>query len=529
VHCSPKPQQVSSSKFILHASLQPKEIKDYDLNVICSSSKPDPKPINYDAAARSVLHSSNHSSQEIYVANQAFNDWLSRSKADLNMMLTHTPSGPYPYAGVPWFNTSFGRDGIITAMCVLWIDPLVARNVLSYLASTQATKLAPEIEAEPGKIIHETRKSEMAILHEIPFGHYYGSVDVTPLFIMLAGAYYRRTADAQFISSIWPNIEAALRWIDEYGDCDKDGFVEYSKHAVKGLVQQGWKDSNDSVFHSDGSLAEGPIALCEVQGYVYAAKRFVSEMAGVFGKSQLAERLMKQARMLRKHFEEAFWCEDLSTYALALDGEKKQCRVRTSNPGHCLFTGIACREHALNVARTLMADDSFSGWGIRTVSSNELRYNAMSYHNGSIWPHDNALIARGFARYGQQRFTSQIVTGMLDASMFLELHRLPELFCGFTRRPGEGPIAYPVACAPQAWAAASAFALLEACLGITVRASPATVLFRHSHLPSSLPEVEIRNLQIGSATVDLAVRRTGDSVDLKLLKKNGNVDIVSVK
>ncbi len=538
VQCSPEPARVSASEIRLAASLKPKGQISYTFAVSCSSGamsgpsgEGQRKPVAYAAAAAQLtraLERARTMKPHIYAANEQCNDWLNRSAADLHMMISETPHGPYPLGGVPWFSTPFGRDGIITAMETLWINPSIARGVLSYLAATQATAVHPEADAEPGKILHETRKGEMAALKEVPFGCYYGSIDSTPLFIMLAGAYYHRTADLRFIRQVWPNIESALQWIDRYGDSDGDGFVEYSRYSKEGLVNQGWKDSTDAIFHSDGSPAVGPIALCEVQGYVYAAKRRASEMASVLGRPDQARQLLESAKELRRRFERAFWCEDLSIYALALDGKKQPCRVRTSNAGHCLFTGIAGREHAQRVAETLLGKDFFSGWGVRTLSSKEVCYNAMSYHNGSVWPHDNALIASGLARYGIKHAVPRSFTGMLDASIFVELHRLPELFCGFDRRPGEGPTLYPVACAPQSWAAAAAFLMLQACLGIVIRGSPPLVLFRRTVLPESLPWVEIRNLQVGDATLDLAIRRAGGGVNVAVLKKRGDVDVVSV-
>ncbi|MGH9357789.1 MAG: amylo-alpha-1,6-glucosidase [Terriglobia bacterium] len=531
VHCSPEPDQVSASEISLAAPLKPKGQISYRFVISCFSGERQVKPPVYATAATQSMRSLQRArtrKPEIYTTNEQCNDWLNRSAADLHMMITETPHGPYPFGGVPWFSTPFGRDGIITAMETLWINPAIARGVLSYLAATQATAVCPEVDAEPGKILHETRKGEMAALKEVPFGRYYGSIDSTPLFVMLAGAYYHRTGDTRFIKQIWPHIESALQWIDRYGDSDGDGFVEYSRCSKEGLVNQGWKDSSDAIFHSDGSPAIGPIALCEVQGYVYAAKRRAAELAALLGRPDRARRLLESAKDLRRRFESTFWCEDLSTYALALDGKKKPCCVRASNAGHCLFTGIAGRARAKRVAETLLGNDFFSGWGVRTVSSKEDRYNAMSYHNGSVWPHDNALIASGLARYGIKHAALKSFTGLLDASIFVELHRLPELFCGFDRRPGEGPTLYPVACTPQSWAAAAAFLMLQACLGIVIRGSPPLVLFRRTILPESLPEIEIRNLQVGSAMVNLAIHRAGDGINVAVLKKEGDVDVVCV-
>ena len=412
------------------------------------------------------------------------------------MMTTELSTGPYPYAGIPWFNTPFGRDGIITALESLWLRPALSRGVLAYLASTQATEAIAEQDAEPGKILHETRSGEMAALGEMPFGRYYGSVDATPLFICLAREYYERTGDRTFVESLWPHLEAALRWIDEHGDLDGDGFVEYQRQSCGGLLHQGWKDSDDAVFHADGSPARGPIALSEVQGYVYAAQRAGAALAALLGQSTRAAQLSDRAGQLRERFEQAFWCEDLSSYALALDGDKRPCRVRTSNAGHCLFTGIAREEHARRVANTLLGPASFSGWGVRTVADTESRYNPMSYHNGSVWPHDNALVASGLARYGLTEGALRIWNGLFAASTYFELHRMPELICGFAQEPGEGPVLYPVACSPQAWAAASVFLLIQACLGLEIHAPKSQVSFTRPQLPAALDELRIHNLSV---------------------------------
>jgi glycogen debranching enzyme len=342
---------------------------------------------------------------------------------------------------------------------------------------------------------------------------------------MLACAYQDRTGDSAFTSSLWPNIERALHWIDTYGDADGDGFVEYARLSSRGLVNQGWKDSHDAVFHADGAYAEPPIALCEVQGYVYAARRAAAKLAHALGLRDQARALQAQAESLRRRFEAAFWCDELSTYALALDGHKRPCRVSTSNAGHCLYTGIASAERARRVADTLMAEPGFSGWGVRTVSSTAARYNPMSYHDGSVWPHDNSIIAAGFARYGMQPLAARILSGLFDASLQLDLRRLPELFCGFTRNPGDAPTLYPQACSPQAWAAAAPLLCLQACLGIEVDAAERRVSLHKPFLPDFLHQICIEGLRVQDARVDLEITRHHHDVGVRLTHREGDVRV----
>jgi len=409
------------------------------------------------------------------------------------------------------------------------MDPSVAQGVLRTLAATQATALDPKSDAQPGKILHERRHGEMANLGEVPFRCYYGTVDATPLFLLLAGLYFERTGDHQTLLEIWPNLEAALRWIDEHGDRDGDGFVEYYRETDSGLANQGWKDSHDAIFHADGSGAEGPIALCEVQGYVYAAKRSIAAVAARLGHRELASKLSSEAERLRDQFEKAFWCPEIGTYALALDGAKRPCRVRSSNAGHALFTGIADPQRARRTADTLLSRASFSGWGIRTIAQGEARYNPMSYHNGSVWPHDNALIALGLARYGFKAEAARVFAGLFDAAVHQESRRLPELFCGFMRRPHRGPTAYPVACSPQAWAAAAPFSLLAACLGLELVHDRNQIRFRDPVMPDFLNEVVIRNLRLGASRVDVRLHRYGQDVTANVLAREGSLRVAVLK
>jgi glycogen debranching enzyme len=530
VEFSPRPSFLNVREATFEIPLNPKEEKFVSCTICCERDAPPKTIVPLQAAFRGLeldYERPGICECEITTPSETFNAWLNRSSADLRMLIEGNPEGPYPYAGVPWFNTVFGRDGIITALECLWMAPRIAEGVLKYLAETQATEEIPERDAEPGKILHEMRRGEMSVMNEVPFARYYGSVDATPLFVMLAGAYFRRTANLTFLKEVWPNIKRAIEWMDAYGDCDKDGFVEYQQRSSRGLVQQGWKDSNDSVFHADGSMAEAPIALCEVQGYVYAAKRSAALIARAFQEVEFAQRLEAQAEALRDKFDTAFWCEEIGMYALALDGNKKQCRVRSSNAGHALLCRIAKDERANTLAASLMTEEMFSGWGIRTIGAGEARYNPMSYHNGSVWPHDNALITLGFSLYGFQRQARDILHALFEVSRDAELHRLPELYCGFHKRPGtSGPTLYPVACAPQAWAAGAVFLMLRACLGMNVRAPQRQICFDHPTLPRDVDQIQIDNLKLVDTSVDLLVHRHDEGVAVEVTRRRGEIEIL---
>jgi len=527
LHFDPRPTHLAVNAATYHFDLAPQQISSLFVAVSCNKPAGH-KPVPFLRgllAHRREMRQSAAGAASVETSNDIFNEVLCQSMADLNMLMTDTPQGRYPYAGIPWYSTTFGRDGIITALQMLWIDPRIARGVLKRLAFYQATAVDPFADAEPGKILHEMRGGEMADLHEVPFARYYGSVDATPLFVLLAGLYVERTGDDETLVQLWPAIEAALGWIDGAGDPDRDGFVEYQRATERGLANQGWKDSYDAIFHADGRLAEGYIALAEVQGYVFAGKQLAARCALRLGKVDLARKLTAEAQRLAERFEAAFWCDELGSYALALDGAKRPCRVRTSNAGQLLFSGMVREDRARMVAADLMRPHFFTGWGIRTVARGEARYNPMSYHDGSIWPHDNALIALGLARYDLKHPVERVFKALFDAATYMDLRRLPELFCGFQREKQRGPTLYPVACAPQAWASATPFTLLEAALGLEFDAERGEIRLRNPRLPAFLNEVILRELKLGPASVDLRVRRHGDDVSLEVLRGRGQIQV----
>ena len=459
---------------------------------------------------------------------------VAQAMADVFMLTVPAEPGTwhavdrYIYAGIPWFATVFGRDALITARQLLLFAPGLARGVLRVLGALQGKTEDLERDEQPGKIIHEARYGEMAATGEVPFGRYYGSVDATPLYCMLLGAYVRATGDLALGHELWPNALAAVEWMERYGDRDGDGYLEYQRTTPHGLVNQGWKDSNDSVFHRDGSLAEAPIALVEVQGYRYAALIALAELADTLGLED-GVRWRRDAATLRDRINADFWMEDEETYALALDRDKRPCTVVASNAGHLLFCGVPDAPRAERLAARLLRADLFSGWGVRTLASGQPRYNPMSYHNGSVWPHDNSLIAAGLRRYARVEGTLQVLTALVEAALHFEDHRLPELFCGFGRRREAAPVPYPVACRPQAWAAGSIFLLLEAVLGLETDALQRRIVFRQPQLPAWLSGLGIRNLRLADACVDAHVLRGKYSGSIEIVRKDGEVEIVETR
>jgi glycogen debranching enzyme len=390
--------------------------------------------------------------------------------------------GQLPAAGMPWFMTVFGRDTIITCLQTLLFGPELADNALRVLAELQATEDAPEIDAEPGKIVHEVRHGKGA---EAWFPRYYGTVDATPLYLVLLSEVWRWTGNSRLVSDLREPALRALAWIDDYGDFDGDGFVEYQRRSERGLVNQSWKDSGDSQRFHDGRFAETPIAPCEVQGYVYDAKRRTAELAReVWEDAELAARLDSQAEDLQRRFDAAFWCEERGGYyALALDGEKQRVDSLTSNIGHLLWSGIVPPGRADAIVEQLMGDELWSGWGVRTMSSGDSAFNPLSYHNGTVWPHDNSLIASGLARYSRWPETHRIARRMLSAAGHFS-NQLPEVFAGFSRAMTPFPIAYPTAARPQAWAAGTPVLLLQLLLGLRPDPAAKTLV---SDAPEELP------------------------------------------
>ena len=461
--------------------------------------------------------------------NELYNSLLSRGLRDLRALLTPTRYGSVVAAGIPWFVAPFGRDSLLTCHQTLMMNPDLTRTTLEVLAAFQADEVDEWRDAQPGKILHELRQGELAGAGVIPHTPYYGSIDSTPLWLLLLGTYYRWTGDLEFCRGLLPNVERALAWIADDGDPDGDGFLEYQRSSPRGLVNQGWKDSHDSVTHVDGKLAEGPIALAEVQAYVYLAKLRVAEVFEALGNGPRAASLRQEAADLRSAFDEAFWVESEQFYAMALDGEKRQVATISSNPAHGLYCGIVDPDKAGPMARRLLAPDMFSGWGVRTLSKSAAAYNPMSYHNGSIWPHDNSLIAAGFARYGLHDEALAVLGGLFEATLHMDLHRLPELFCGFQRGHDESPVSYPVACSPQAWASGAPFLLLQSVLGLEILAAQRIVKFTRPRLPEFLREVRISNLRIGPHTLDIVLERHEYDVGIDVVRRTGPIEVVAIK
>jgi glycogen debranching enzyme len=509
--------------------LEPTQTEMIALTVEARAAGAPPPHKPFDVAMHGLRRSYEaweRSSTRVWTDNELYNSLLARGLRDLRALLTPTRHGNLVAAGIPWFVAAFGRDSLLTCHQTLLLNPDLTRTTLEVLAAFQADEVDEWRDAQPGKILHELRQGELAGAGEIPHTPYYGSVDSTPLWLLLLGTYYRWTGDLEFCRRLLPNLERALEWVERYGDLDGDGFLEYQRSSPRGLVNQGWKDSHDSVVHVDGKLAEGPIALAEVQGYVYLAKLRVAEVYEALGQAARAADLRAQAAALRAAFNERFWVDSEQFLAMALDGEKQPVATVSSNPAHGLYCGIVDPDRAAPLARRLLAPDMFSGWGVRTLSKSAVAYNPMSYHNGSIWPHDNAIIGAGLKRYGFAKATNRLATAMFEMAVTVDDMRLPELFCGFTRRSPNRPVAYPVACSPQAWAAGAPFLLLQAMLGISANAPANTINVNKPQLPGWLNTVELHDLRIGRSSVSIVFQRHGETTGFSLLDKHGDVRVL---
>lgn len=473
-----------------------------------------PSRERFSAAAERLaehMHERLQQGAAVVTSERLFNHWIDKSRADLALLTTSLPTGLYPYAGIPWFATQFGRDAIITSLQTLWLNPRLAAGVLSFLASTQAQEDSAFRDSQPGKIMHETRRGEMAALHEVPFGQYYGGVDTTPLFVMLAGAYEKRTGDRTLVDRIWNALLAATAWIERRLDNSPTGFLDYARGEKTGLVNQSWKDSQDSMFHADGRFPRGPVAVLEVQGYAYSALKAMSELTAARGDQAKADAWQQRAERLRRSIEEKFWVPEMGFYAIALDGDGEPCKVYGSDAGHLLYCGVPSAERAASVTAQLLSSRFSSGWGIRTLAEGEARYNPMSYHNGSIWPHDTALCAAGISRYGGRENVIQIISEIFEVANHFAM-RLPELYCGFPRVSGQTPTPYPVACLPQAWSSGTVFMLLQASLGVHVDGQRNEIQVERPLLPIGIEHLSVRALPINDAQVDLDFHRIGEEV-----------------
>ena len=529
----PAPKALSNRRASFALQLAPDESVKLEVRITCGLDEPRTAivshPQNFHTALgirHNEITEAKSSWATITASHELFELLLRRSAADLTSIIGQTERGSFMMAGIPWFATLFGRDSILTSLSVLQFNPDIAGRTLRMLASLQGDEVDDARDEQPGKIVHEMRAGEMAATREIPFGRYYGTIDATPLFVWLIGLYVSITGDLKLAADLWPNVERALEWIEKWGDRDHDGYIEYMRETPSGLANQGWKDSFDSISHADGELAKPPIALCEVQAYVYGAYHRISDVAARLGHAEVAGKLAARAEALKARFAKDFWIEQKQTVAIALDGDKKRCEIMSSNAGHCLATGILEGEYEQALAKRLFQDDMFSGWGIRTLSSAERRYNPMSYHNGSVWPHDNALAAFGMARSGDRAGVIRVLEALLDAAVSFRAGSLPELFCGFNREPRLGPVPYPVACHPQAWSAASVFLILQSMLGMHIQGFENRVAIDTPILPRWLDWIKVENLKVGDGTVSLIFQRmaSGDA-GVDVLDRKGKVEI----
>ena len=537
VHFHPVPLRVKGAGVEFAMRLQPNESKQIRISIAVSESDEQPNRLFAQASvyrdlpsvARSIKAECEewmHRETEFHSDSLLVNRVMRRSLMDLHMLKTSISGDEFFSAGVPWFVTLFGRDCLVTSLQTLayWSD--TPADTLRLLARYQGDKVSDWRDEQPGKILHELRIGELARTNKIPHTPYYGTIDATPLFVVLMSRYVEWTGDLALFRELRSHVERALDWIDQYGDAAGDGYVSYLSNTNKGLINQGWKDSGDAIVTADGRFAHPPIALVEVQGYVYMAKNEIADLYDRIGEVEYAQRLRAEAQALRMRFNRDFWLEDEGCYALALEAGGRPCRVMSSNPGQALWAGIADDAKAGRVVQRLMERDMFSGWGIRTLSYKERRYNPMGYHLGTVWPHDNSLIAAGFHRYGHVQEASRVFVGLLEAAMEFEDYRLPELFTGFAREEYGVPVRYPVACHPQAWAAGSIPFLIETFLGLQPHAFEKRLVVARPFLPDFMNIAEIRHLRVGQASVDLRFERNHQGrLDTKVLRVEGDLTV----
>lgn len=522
---SEKPEEVDAGRARFRVRLEPYERRDLELRVLALVDGEAAPPLRVWEqqvhATRETYRSWGGSCTRITTSDDRLNAALEQGVADLAALSSTREGEPVIAAGIPWYTCPFGRDTLITAYEALPVNPRLARDALRYLARHQGTRVDAARDEEPGKILHEVRSGEMARTGEIPHTPYFGSIDATPLFVVLLGEYFLWTDDRATVTELLPAARRAMLWMEEHGDRDGDGLLEYGKRGAKGLDNQGWKDSRDGVIFADGRLPSPPIALVEVQGYACDARRRMAQLERGLGIGDLGRRMFSEARRLQRRIEERFWMPRSTFYAQALDGEKRQVDALTSNPGHLLWSGAVGAERARQVALRLMSPEFFSGWGIRTLAGGQPAYNPLSYHDGTVWPHDNALVAMGLCNYGMNDLAVEVLGGLYHASLHFRHHRLPELFCGLGREEGEFPVHYPVACSPQAWSSAAFFLLLRACLGLYPDAPRRTLHVRDPRLPSWLSEVRIDAMQVGASRVSLRFSRSADGISAAVTRVDG--------
>jgi len=537
IHLHPLPAEVKGNTVRFDISLKPNEIKPIRISFAIAESEEQPNRLFAQTSVYRDVHAVSQSIKasaeqwlkretEFHSDSLLLNRVIRRSLMDLHMLKTSISGDEFFAAGVPWYVALFGRDCLITSLQTLAFWSGTAAATLRLLADYQGLQVTDWRDEQPGKILHELRVGELARMNRIPHTPYYGTIDATPLFLILMSRYARWTGDLSLFHELRIAVERALHWIDKYGDVAGDGYVSYVGNGNKGLINQGWKDASDALVTEDGRFAEPPIALVEVQGYVYMAKMEIADLYDRIGEHEHATRLRAEARALRARFNHDFWIEAEGCYAMALEAGRHPCRVMSSNPGQALWTGIVEEDKAGRVVHRLMRPDLFNGWGIRTLSCKERRYNPMGYHLGTVWPHDNSLIAAGFRRYGYDEPAARIFVGLLEAAMEFEDYRLPELFPGFGREEYGQPVRYPVACHPQAWAAGSIPYLVETFLGLVPDAYNNRLKIIRPYLPDFISEAELRHLRVGQGSVDLRFERKRDgSLEAHVVKVTGDLKV----